>query len=111
MGTYYIPRNVKGESRVLYIFSIKSLMTTAIGIILGFIFYFIFSLIGLKTVGMVILAICAVIGYVCGALKIPELGGIPFTKKIGGEYLDQIILRYVKFKRNRKIYSYTKEEK
>lgn len=31
MGTYYIPRNYKGETRLLYIFSIKSLITTAIG--------------------------------------------------------------------------------
>ena len=31
MGTYNIPRNLKGETRLLYIFSIKSLITTAIG--------------------------------------------------------------------------------
>ena len=42
MGTYYIPRNVKGETRLLYIFSIKSLITTAIGAFIGFIFYLIF---------------------------------------------------------------------
>ena len=31
MGTYYIPRNYKGETRILYIFTVKSLITTAIG--------------------------------------------------------------------------------
>ena len=41
MGTYYIPRNVKGESRILYIFSVKSLITTLIGGAIGF---FLFAL-------------------------------------------------------------------
>ena len=53
----------------------------------------------------------AVVGFGVGAIKIPTLGGIPFTKKIGGESLDEIIRRYVKFKMNRKVYTYTKEEK
>lgn len=28
MGTHYIPRNVKGESRILFIFSSKALLYT-----------------------------------------------------------------------------------
>ena len=31
MGTYYVPRNYKGESRILYIFTTKSLITTGSG--------------------------------------------------------------------------------
>ena len=42
MGTYYIPRNYRGESRILYIFTVKSLITTAVGAMLGFIFFAIF---------------------------------------------------------------------
>ena len=34
MGTYNIPRNVKGEGRILYIFSTKALMYTFFGAIL-----------------------------------------------------------------------------
>ena len=30
MGTYYVPRNYKGESRILYIFTTKSLITTGV---------------------------------------------------------------------------------
>lgn len=30
MGTYYIPRNVKGEGRILFIFSGKSMIYTAV---------------------------------------------------------------------------------
>ena len=113
MGTYYIPRNYKGETRILYVFSVKSLITTVIGAMIGLIFYFPFSMIGLKKVGIVILAIFALIGWAVGALKIPTVVGIPVTKKIGGEPLSDIIIRYFKFKRNRKIYTYidTKEEK
>ena len=110
MGTYNIPRNLKGETRILYIFSIKSLISTAIGAAIGGIFYFIFGTMGMKNVGMIILAIFALIGFAVGAFKIPTLAGIPFTKKIGGESIDEIILRYMRFKKNRKIYINTKEE-
>ena len=113
MGTYYIPRNYKGETRILYIFTVKSLITTVIGAGIGFLFYFPFSLVGLTKVGVVLLAIWAVLGWAIGALKIPTIVGIPVTKKIGGESVSDIIIRYFKFKKNRKIYTYldTKEEK
>ena len=48
MGTYYIPRNYKGESRILYIFTVKSLITTAIGAGVGALFFVLFSAIGIK---------------------------------------------------------------
>ncbi len=116
MGTYYIPRNYKGESRILYIFSVKSLLTTAIGAGVGAIFLWIFSMMALKKVGIIIMAIFAIIGYIIGAVKIPTIVSIPVTKKIGGEPISEIIIRYVKFKKTRKIYTYcerknTKEEK
>ena len=44
MGSYYIPsNNLKGESRILYIFTTKSLLFTAGGAFIGLIFYFIFG--------------------------------------------------------------------
>ncbi len=110
MGTYNIPRNLRGETRILIIFSVKSLITTGIGLAVGAIFFLIFSLIGIRLAGIILMAICALIGYIIGAAKIPTLGGIPFTKKVGGESLDEIIRRYIKFKMNKKIYTYTKEE-
>jgi hypothetical protein len=111
MGTYYIPRNYKGETRILYIFTVKSLITTAVGAMIGAIFFAIFSAMSMKMVGIILLAIFAVIGWAVGALKIPTIVAIPITKKIGGEPLGEIIIRYIKFKKNRKIYTYTKEEK
>ena len=112
MGTYYIPRNYKGETRILYIFTIKSLITTMIGGIIGAVFLLIFSLINLKIVGIVITAVFALIGFIVGALKIPTLVAFPITKKIGGEPIGEIVMRYVKYKQTKKIYLYidSKEE-
>lgn len=112
MATHYIPRNVKGEGRILYIFSTKSLITTAIGAGVGFILYFIMKLIGLGTVGLILMAIFALLGFGCGTVKIPRIAGIPFTKNIVGDSIDDIVLRYIKFRMNKKIYTYieTKEE-
>ena len=106
MGTYYIPRNYKGETRIFYIFSIKSLITTAIGAVVGGVFLFLFNLIKLKKVGIVLMLLFALIGYVIGALKIPTLAQFPVTKKIGGEPIGEIIIRYFKHRKNRKIYTY-----
>ena len=41
----------------------------------------------------------------------PDSNGLEITRKTGGENLDDIIKRYIKFKKNkRKLYVYTKEE-
>lgn len=111
MGTYYIPRNLRGESRILYIFTVKSLITTAVGALIGSIFFLIIGMIlGEKTIGLIILGAFALLGWIYGAVKIPTLSGIAITKNIGGESLDEIITRYIKFKMNKKVYTSTKEE-
>ena len=106
MGTYYIPRNLKGETRIFYIFTVKSLISTGIGALVGALFFFIIgTIIGQKTVGAIIMAIFALIGYAVGAVKIPTVAGLPFTKNIGGESLDEILKRYIKFKTSKKLYT------
>lgn len=112
MATHYIPRDVKGEGRILYIFTSKSLMTTGGGGVIGVILYFIFAkILGLTPVGIVLLALFALIGFAIGTFKIPQITGLQFTKNIAGDSVDEIIVRFFKFKMNRKIYTYTKEEK
>lgn len=111
MGTYNLPRNVKGEGRILFIFSTKSLITTCVGGAVGLIFYFIFKIFNLTMVGIVITLIFALVGYAIGMFKIPDTNGLEITRKTGGENIDDIIMRYIKFKKNnKKIYVYTKEE-
>lgn len=111
MKTYEIPRNYKGESRILYIFSTKALIWTgAVGAV-GLLFYFIFNLIGLQIVGIIIAVIFAVIGFCIGTFKVPDTKKFKFTESTGGEAIDDVIKRWVKFKRNKnKIYVYLKEE-
>ncbi len=107
MGSYYIPSNkLKGESRILYIFTGKSLIYTAVGGFIGLIFYFIFSIFGLKNVGIVFIVVLALIGYGIGTIKMPTAGNTKIAKNVGGDSLDEIILRYIRFKKNRKVYTY-----
>lgn len=110
MSTHYIPKNLKGETRILIIFSTKSLITTAICAVIGAILWFILRAVGLGTLGLILLIVFALIGYAIGTIKIPRLTGLPFTKNIEGDSVDEIIVRYAKFKASRKVYSYTKEE-
>ena len=107
MGTYYLPRNVKGEGRILFIFTTKSLIYTVIAGGIGLLFYFLFSLLGMTMVGIIIVAAFALIGFLIGTVKMPELGKFEFAKKTGGENLDDILKRAIKFKtKGKKIYVY-----
>lgn len=111
MGTYNIPRNVKGEGRILFVFSTKSMIYTAIGALVGLPFYFILSALGLTVVGLIMIAFFALIGFAIGTFKIPEIGILKFTKAVAGENIDDVIKRAIKFRKSgSKIYLYTKEE-
>lgn len=111
MGTYYIPRNTKGEGRILFVFSQKALIYTLITGGVGLIFYFVFSLLGMKLVGIGITVFFALIGFIIGTFKMPEIKKFEFSKKTGGETLDDILRRAIKFKMKNKgkIYVYKEE--
>ena len=112
MGTYNLPRNVKGEGRILFIFTGKSMIYTVVGIGAGLLFYFIFSLMGLTMIGLIITACFALIGFVIGTLKVPNIEKFEFSKKTGGENLDDVIKRAIKFKtKGKRIYIYKEEER
>lgn len=107
MGSYYIPSNkLKGENRILYIFTGKSLIYTAVGGVIGLFFYLIFTLLSLKTVGIIILLILALIGYAIGTIKMPTGGTSKIVKNVGGDSIDEIIFNYMQFKKNKKVYTY-----
>ena len=108
MGSYYIPsNNLKGESRILYIFTAKSLIFTAVGAMVGLIFYFIFGvLLGISILGYISIGICALIGYAIATFKIPAGGNSKLAKNVGGDSIDDIIKRYILFKKNKKVYTY-----
>ncbi len=107
MGTYELPRNVKGEGRILFIFTAKSLIYTMIAAAVGLLFYFIFSALNLTVVGIIFVVAFALIGFAIGTLKVPELAKFEFSKKTGGENIDDVIKRAIKYKTSgKKIYVY-----
>ena len=68
MGTYNVPRNVKGEGRILFIFSTKSLIYTVVGAGIGLIFYIIFK-IPFQTIITVPLLRCSLALLIYGIIK------------------------------------------
>ena len=112
MGTYNLPRNVKGEGRILFIFTGKSMIYTVVAGGIGLLFYFIFSMMNLKMVGIAITVIFALIGFVIGTVKVPNIEKFEFSRKTGGENIDDVIKRAIKFKtKGKKIYVYEEEQK
>lgn len=111
MQVHEIPREYKGESRILVIFSIKALIYTVIGAIIGLPFFIILKEFNHTIIGLIIMALLGLIGYTIATFKIPESQSFSLTRKNGGEKIDDVILRWIKFKRKKnKIYVY-KEEK
>lgn len=122
MATHEIPRNVKGEGRLLMVFSTKSLIYTSIGAAIGLGLRYVLLLIktSLKIQGnfinylaLGIIAILAFAGYAIAMFKVPESNNFEITRKNGGEKIDDVILRALRFKtRGKRIYinKLTKEE-
>ncbi len=107
MGTYNLPRNVKGEGRILFIFSAKALIYTAIGGACGLPLYLIFSMLSMNVVGIICIALLGLVGFIIGTFKVPESANFKITQKTGGENIDDVIRRGIKFKMQKnKIYVY-----
>lgn len=104
--TYSVPRNVKGEGRILYIFSFKSIITTCLGAAVGIPIFLLFQVIGLTIPGIVAVAICALIGFGVGTLTIPDTPLVGNLRKAGGEKVTDILIRTFTFTKRKKIYIY-----
>ena len=105
-----IPRNYKGENKILFVFSNKAFMFTGIGAGIGIIFYMILKMFKLMKLGMIIVLIFAFIGFFISTFKMPEIKKFELTRKTGGEPIDQILYRWIKFKRKKnRIYIYKEE--
>lgn len=118
-GPYNIPRNTKGEGRFLYVFSTKALVVTIALAIIGFGFFYvlgymlsIFIKVSPISIGLIAALILGLIGFIITTFKIPDSNNFELTRNTGGEYIDKIIIRYIKFKMNKnKIYTFYTEEK
>lgn len=111
MGTYMIPRNTKGEGRILFIFSTKALIYTVVGGTIGLPFYWILGLLKMTVnPGIIVMVVFALLGFLIGTIKVPSAERFKVTRLVGGENIDDIILRYIKFKRQKNKIYITKEE-
>ena len=104
MGTHLIPRDVEGEGRILIIFTAQGLIGTLIGGGIGVIVYNVLDAVGAGILGWVAVAVFGLLGFVIGQVQVPDTNAMPLFKKVGGESIWKVIIRYVKFKKSRKIY-------
>ncbi len=111
MGTHLIPREIDGDARILLIFTPKGFLTTLIGLGVGAVFNMFFSAVGAGLVGWIMLGVCSLIGFVVGQVKIPDSTAFSLFKKVGGDYVQSVITKYIAFRKKRKLYIYEAGEK
>jgi len=62
-------------------------------------------------IGLIFILIFAAVGFGIATLKMPDSQNFEITRKTGGDKIDDIIARAIKFKlKGKRIYVYTKEE-
>lgn len=62
-------------------------------------------------IGAILVGFLGLIGFSIGTFKVPDSNNFEITKKTGGENIDEVILKAIKFKNKKnRIYLYTKEE-
>ena len=107
-GAYFVPRSVKGESRILFIFTIKSfVLTVAFGLIGALIWFLLGNVIKVSiVVGLILVGLTGAVGYVIGAVTIPDSPMMGPLRKAGGENISDILLRLIAFRGKKKIYLY-----
>lgn len=106
--SYPVPRSVKGESRILYIFTIRSFVLTVIFGVIGAVIWYVFgSIMNISLLaGVIMLGLFGGFGFLIGTAKIPDIPAVGVLRKAGGENVSDIIIRFLFFKRKKKIYMY-----
>ena len=103
MGTHLIPRSdVKGQDRFFIFFTIQGLICTIICAIPAIPLFSIFDAMGLTIVGFLFIVMFGGVGFLIGQGKIPEGGLFPGLKQVGGMYIKDVILMFLKFRKNKK---------
>ena len=94
------------------IFSTKSLIGTCAGAALGLIVHYLLkAFLEQGKIGLIITVVFAAIGFGITTLKMPESNNFAITKKTGGDKIDDVLIRALKFKKKgKRIYVYTKED-
>ena len=106
--SYMIPRDTKGEGKILMIFSRKSFIWTIACAGVGLItIYPICSIFGATLIGWAGILLFGLIGFAISSFKMPNSQNFEILRKTGGEDIDEILIRLLKFKRGgKKVYLY-----
>ena len=108
-SSYYVPRSVKGESRILYIFTVKSFIVTLIFGLVGAGIWFLLTSFNVNVAlvpGLVIVGICGGIGYALSTVVIPDVPFMGPLRKAGGENIGAMVIRLITFRKRKRIYLY-----
>lgn len=93
------------------VFTAKSLIYTCATGAFGAIFFYLFLTLGMGVIGTIILFAFAGIGFVVGTFRIPDNNAFGFTKRAGGEKIDEAIIKWYKFKKKKNvIYTYAEDK-
>ena len=111
--TYTIPRDTKGEGKILMIFSKKSFIWTICFAGFGLItVYLICTILNHAVIGIIGTLLFGLVGFIISTMKMPNSQNFEILRKTGGENIDDVIKRAIKFKMQRnKIYVYEEENR
>ena len=110
MKKHEIPRKKQNETRIFVIFSIRSLISTVIGIMVGVIIGIIPLLLNFQVGMFILVGIFGLLGFIIGTFPVMYIPGIPITKEVQGEYLYNLVFRYYIFRGRRSLKTYIEEE-
>lgn len=106
--SYMIPRNTKGEGKILMIFSRKSFLWTICCAAAALItIYPICLILGTVLIGWIFVLVFGLIGFIISSFQIPNSQNFEIFRKTGGEDIDEILVRLLKFKKKgKRVYLY-----
>ena len=108
--TYTIPRDTKGEGKILMIFSKKSFIWTICFAGFGLItVYLICTILNHAVIGIIGTLLFGLVGFIISTMKMPNSQNFEILRKTGGKNIDEILIRYIKFRRKgKRLYLYYK---
>lgn len=110
MAKHEIPRKKTNETRIFVIFSIRSLASTAIGAIVGFIIGGLITAVIRYNIALILAGVFGILGFLIGTFPLFYIPGFPNTKLIEGEYLYQVIYKYFQYRNRRSLITRDRKE-
>ena len=102
---------LKAKVEYYLYFLLKHLYTQQLERGIGFPIKWFLGVLGVNTyIGIGVMILLGLLGFIIGTFKVPDSGALKVTRLVGGENIDDVILRYIKFKQKKNRIYITKEE-